>query len=126
MQALAQSIKQRFETDFRSPFPLSDLLTLRASDPFNWDRLHGELDMYFSAVAGYASCADRLMKRPKDELLDARRRLSQEFFEKHSALAHYRAYINPTQTPALLQELETADRLRTDLLLVIEEHLRGA
>jgi hypothetical protein len=120
---LAQQIKQQFEAECRFPFPLDDVRRLRSRDAANLGLFHGQLEMYLSYIAGYASSADRLGRRPRAELIEARKNLSQSFFEKYRSLAVYRDAITEGSTPDLFRDLLTADKLRKELLVVIDEIL---
>jgi len=122
---LAHMIKQQFEEDCLSPFPLEDVKKLRSRDPENLALFHGQLEMYLSSIAGYASSADRLGRRPRAELAQAREYLSQSFFEKYTSLTVYRDAITPEFTPNLFRDLTTADKLRKELLTVIDGILQN-
>jgi hypothetical protein len=113
-------IKREYSEHFVRPFPLDDLKKLRKVDSSNIDLFHGQLELYLSDIAGYAEGADRLFRRPAHELAKARRRLSKSFFEKHPALRVYEGHITKKWTPALYGELLTADRLRKDLLVLLD------
>jgi len=73
-------IKQRFEAECLSPFPLGDIRKLRAQNSENLDFFHGHVEQYLSYIARYASSADRLERRPRTELVKAVECLSQSFF----------------------------------------------
>jgi hypothetical protein len=120
---LAQTIKQQFDSEFTHPFPTAEVGKLRSVDSKNLGQLHGELDLYFSSIAGYASSADRLARRPRAELIEARKKLSHSFFERHRSLIVYRDAIKQDFTPNLFRRLATADRLREELLVVIDDIL---
>ena len=116
-------IKQRFEAECRSPFPLGDVKKLRACDPEKVELFHGHLEQYLSYIAGYASSADRLERRPRAELVKATEYLSQSFFERYGSLAIYKDAITPELTPNLHHDLVTANELRKELLLAMDETL---
>jgi len=120
---LAHAIKQRFDADRQFPFPLEDVKKLRSLDPENLTLFHGQLEMYLSLIAGYASSADRLGRRPRAELLKARGSLGRSFFEKYGSLMVYRDAITAEFTPNLFRTLTTADRLRQELLVLLDEIL---
>ncbi len=122
---LAQTIKQQFEEECLSPFPLEDVKKLRSRDPENLALFHGQLEVYLSSVAGYASSADRLGRRPRAELVQAREYLSRSFFEKYTSLTVYREAITAELTPNLFRDLATTDNLRKELLVVIDEILQN-
>src|SRR5262249_25690259 len=105
------------------PFPRNDLRKLKSIDPDKWSALHGELDLYLAYIAGYASSADRLQRRPRAELIEARRYLSESFFEKHPSLAVYRGVITEEFTPNLFRELAAAEKVREELLVAMDEIL---
>ncbi len=124
-RTIEQSIKEQYESELLRPFPLKDLIRLKSIDPDKWGVLHGELDLYFAYIGGYASSADRLQRRPKAELIEARRYLSESFFEKYQSLAVYRDVITEEFTPNLFRELAAADKLRKELLVVMDQILSG-
>jgi len=120
---LARAIKEQFKSEFMHPFPIADVGKLRSVDSKNLGQFHGELDLYFSLIAGYASDADRLGRRSQTELIEARKKLSQSFFEKYRSLAGYRDAITQSSTPNLFRDLSTADKLRKELLVVLDQLL---
>lgn len=115
LSPLAQRILERSDGRRHSRFPTADINKLTSNDDER-NRLHGSLEMYLSGIAGYASGADRLSRRPRAELEAGRQFLSRSFFDKHKEYAHYRAKITEDQTPDLFQEMEIAELNRTDLL----------
>jgi hypothetical protein len=120
---LAQRIEQQYKNELLHPFPLTDVRKLKSIDPDKWRVLHGELDVYFAYIAGYASSATRLTRRPRAELLEATVTLSQSFFEKHKSLAVYRDAITEASTPILFREMAATEKLRKELLMIMEEIL---
>jgi hypothetical protein len=118
-----RQIKQLYMAQFRGRFPLADVNRLGTRDSQNLDLLHACLDSYLFYIAGYAEGADRLRRRPRAELAEARRNLSQSFFDKHQAFAVYRDWVTKEFTPDLFRELAIADKLRTELLVEIEQIL---
>src|SRR5437773_5099705 len=120
---LAQMIKQQYKQDCQTPFPLEDVRKLRSRDSENYVLLHGQLELYFSYIAGYASSADRLDRRSKAELIEAKNYLSQSFFERYPVLAGYREAITPEFTPNLFRDLARADKLRNEILVIIDSIL---
>jgi hypothetical protein len=120
---LAQQIEQEYRSDFVPPFPLEDVLKLKTIDPRNWQSLHGGLDLYFAYVAGYASGAQRLDRRPLSEIAEARKYLSQSFFERHDSLASYSKAITEESTPNLFHRLETVEKLRKQLVVLMDQIL---
>lgn len=117
---LARNIEAQFRSECEHPFPLDDVLKLKSLDPQNWGCLHGLLDLYFADIAGYASKARRLDRKPREKLLEAKLFLSQPFFDKHPSLTVYREAITPESTPDLFQHLVRAERLRKELLVIID------
>src|SRR5579872_171801 len=119
-EKLARQIEQEYRNDFISPFPLDDVRKLKTIDPYNWQSLHGGLDMYFAYIAGYASSALRLGRRPLPEIAEARKYLSQSFFERYDSLAPYSHGITKEATPNLHARLETVEELRKQLLVLMD------
>jgi hypothetical protein len=120
---LGQRIKKLYKAQFRGRFPLADVNRLGTRDFQNLDLLHACLDSYLFYIAGYADGADRLRRRPRAELAEARRNLSLSFFDKQQALAVYRDWVTKEFTPDLFRELAIADELRTELLVEIDQIL---
>jgi hypothetical protein len=118
---LGAKIKQEYAERSLGPFPLDDVKKLRQVDSSKLDLFHAQLELYLSDIAGYAEGADRLFRRPTQELEKAKRRLSQSFFDTHPALRVYESHITEDWTPALYGELVTAERLRKNLLLLINQ-----
>ena len=117
-QNLAREIRQQFEDDC-APFPSEDVRKLGSISGGDILLFHGQLEMHLSTIAGYASRADRLGRRPRAELIEAGKYLSQSFFEKYPSLAVYRDAITQDSTPQLFRDLLMADKLRQELLVVI-------
>ncbi|SRR6266700_1205373 len=122
-QELGQEIERDYENNFQGPFPLRDVRKLRPIDRKNWDSLHAALDMFFMYIAGYASSAARLGRRPRKELADARKNLARSFFEVHDSLAHYGNAITEKFTPNLFKDLATVESLRKQLLVLMDKIL---
>ncbi len=120
---LANQIEQEYRDDCVPPFPLDDVRKLKSIAPHNWQSLHGALDMYFAYVAGYASSAVRLDRRPLSEISEARKYLSQSFFERHKSLAPYSKGITKELTPNLHARLEATEKLRKLLLALMDKIL---
>ena len=78
-----------------------------------------DLDAYCSFIAGYASSATRLERRPTTELWAALPKLRKSFFEACPEYKRLANYITNTETPALFHELEVADNLRFGLVRLI-------
>ena len=79
----------------------------------------------FERIAGYASSADRLKRRPEQDLRTARQFLSQPFFDRYPDYAPLRAKITPQGAPTLFLEMEAAELNRLDLLEEIERLLKS-
>jgi hypothetical protein len=118
-----QRILERYEARPRSRFPTKDINKL-TTDPDERGRLHGRIDVYLSGIAGYASGAARLNRRPASELQAASKFLSQSFFEKYPEYALFRGRITEQETPDLFAQLEAAELNRADLLQEVEHLVR--
>ena len=120
---LARQIEHEYQSDVVHPFPLDDVRKLKAIDPRNWQSLHAALDMYFAYISGYASSALHLGRRSLSEIAEARKYLSEPFFDKHGSLAPYSQGITKEETPALHARLETVENLRKRLLVLMDRIL---
>jgi hypothetical protein len=79
--------------------------------------------MYFAYVAGYASSATRLGRRPRLELAGAKKNLGKSFFQMHGSLAHYGNAITEEFAPELFCQLATVESLRKQLLVLMDKIL---
>ncbi len=120
---LARQIEQQYQTQFVPPFPLDDVQKLKATDASNLQSLHASLNAYFAYVAGYAVSASRLNRRPLSEIAEARKYLSEAFFDRHSSFASYRSAITGEFTPDLFHRLETVEGLRKQLVVLMDQIL---
>jgi hypothetical protein len=121
----ARRIVERYNTRLRCAFPIADINKLIPDEGEARSLFHGRIEMFLSGIAGYASSADRLNRRPEPDLRAARLFLSQPFFEKYREYADYRARITPEETPVLFLEMEAAEFNRLDLLAEVERLLNS-
>jgi len=123
-QSAAERIVQRYGTRSRTPFPTAEITKLV---PQIAERrlFHGRLEMFLSSIAGYASSANRLKRRPVEELRAAKEFMSQPFLEKYTEYGPYRTKITPQETPALFAEMEAAELNRVELLNEVERLLNS-
>lgn len=119
-------IMKRYNSRLRSAFPTADINKVIPNDAEARRLLHGRIEMYLSGIAGYASSADRLKRRPEQDLRTARQFLSRSFFDKYQEYAPYRAKITAQETPALFCEMEAAEVMRLDLLEEVERVIQSA
>lgn len=119
---LGEKIRQLYER-FLHPFPLDDVGKLESVNAEQWQYLHMGLDLYFAKVAGYASRADRLHRKPTAVLVEAREKLSKAFFEQNPHLAVYRNSITREDTPHLFEDMELVEAMRNELLGLLAELL---
>lgn len=120
---LAQTIKQRYLERSGATFPTTDIKTLVSDDRSAFSLLHGRIEMFLSAVAGYASSADRLGRRSADELQKAREFLSQSFFDRYPEYGTLREKVTPQGTPLLFAEMSAAEENRVELLAEVNSIL---
>lgn len=118
----AKSISRRFKDQKPSVFPTRDI-SLLIPDDDERDLFHFQIEMFLSGVAGYSSGAWQIHREPIEKLKEARRFLSQSFFEKHPEYERYRALIQPNTTPNLFKRLEDAEHYRIDVLRLLDELL---
>jgi hypothetical protein len=119
----ARRIKDRYDVRVRAGFPTADIKKLIPDDAEAMSLLHGRIDLYLSGIAGYASSADRLGRRPEQDLRTARLFLSKTFFDKYQEYAPFKGRITSDETPALFREMEAAELNRIDLLEEVERLL---
>lgn len=122
----AQRIKRRYQERARSAFPTADIKALVADDRSAFSLLHGRIEMFLSGVAGYASSADRLGRRPVEELQKAGEFLSQSFFDRYPEYGSLKARVTPQGTPLLFAEMKAAEENRIELLNEVSSLLGAA
>jgi hypothetical protein len=119
---LATRIEHRFRSRPSKPFPYNDVELLirshRAAKTIVVD-----LDIFFSAIAGYADSARALSVCDNKKLLKARRDVSRSFFELFPSNKPCQESITEESTPDLHAELRLAEELRGDLLLLLDRVL---
>lgn len=84
------------------------------------------VEMFLSGVAGYASSADRLGRRPAEELQKARVFLSQSFFDRYPEYGPLKERVTPQDTPHLFAEMKAAEENRVELLNEVSSLLGAA
>ena len=122
----AQRIKRRYQERAKSAFPTADIKALVADDRSAFSLLHGRIEMFLSGVAGYASSADRLGRRPVEELQKAGEFLSQSFFDRYPEYGSLKARVTPQGTPLLFAEMKAAEENRIELLNEVSSLLGAA
>lgn len=122
----AQRIKRRYQERAKSAFPTADIKALVADDGSAFSLLHGRIEMFLSGVAGYASSADRLARRPVEELQKAEEFLSQSFFDRYPEYGSLKARVTPQGTPLLFAEMKAAEENRIELLNEVSSLLGAA
>ena len=120
---IGQKVKARFQERIRTGFPTADIKKLTPGDDQALSLLHGRIEMYLSGIAGYASSADRLGRRPENDLQKARQFLSKPFFGRYKEYAALKSKITPSETPDLFSEMEAAEENRRDLFQEVERLL---
>ncbi len=119
-------IKRRYQERAKSAFPTADIKALVADDRSAFSLLHGRIEMFLSGVAGYASSADRLGRRPVEELQKAGEFLSKSFFDRYPEYGSLKARVTPQGTPLLFAEMEAAEENRVELLNEVSSLLGAA
>ena len=123
--SIESQIEALFEKSFRGPFPYEECRTIAQLLGKSTDDLIPELDWYFDNIAGYSSSASRLRNRSPDELRDAERILSKDFFQYFPEQEAYRSLIDPVRTPRLHEQLMASEELRVRLLGLLREYSAG-
>jgi hypothetical protein len=119
LEEAADDLLHTYEEEFRMPFPYADCRKLRREGGDRYEGLIPDLDMYFSDIAGYCSWGKRILKWPKEKVLEVRERLSKSFFEKHPQYKPLEAMITESNTPSLYTRLIACEKLRLKLLEIL-------
>lgn len=120
--SIENRIEALYEASFDGPFPYEDCREIAKLLGRSTEDLIPELDWYFSNIAGYSSSATRLRNRSPEELRDAARILSKDFFQYFPEEEAYRGLIDPVQTPRLHKRLIASEELRVRLLELLREY----
>jgi YxiJ-like protein len=117
---LAEEIERCYEERFKNKFPYDDCYKLQRENPSIGTGLIPDLDSYLSFIAGYSSSATTLVHRPVEELRKAISRLKRSFFEVNPRYKSLERLITLRDTAVLYTELQVANALRRDLLVLME------
>lgn len=119
----AQKIKQRYREQAGVGFPTTDIKALVGDDRTAFGLLHGRIEMFLSAVAGYAASVDRLARRSEEELRKTREFLSQSFFDRYPEYGTLKQKVTAQDTPLLYAEMRAAEGNRVQLLEEVDSIL---
>jgi hypothetical protein len=117
-ESLAAKIDKAYQ-QMLVPFPSRDIMKVADSTERGWD-LSGDLNLYWSNIAGYSSWARVMHERPVERLIEARRSLSQDFFEAHPHHQVLRDRITWDDTPDLMRELTLYEDTRLTLIELLD------
>jgi len=104
MSPLAQEIEETYKREMCKRFPNADCQTLVWFAGGDIAEIVTELDLYFSALAGYACSATTLHMRSPKQLLAAKCFLIEDLFEYVPAFARYRHLIEVCDVPELREK----------------------
>jgi hypothetical protein len=114
-----EQIESLFNSSFGGPFPYEDCYRLADYLKRPSGDLIGDLDWYFGTVAGYSSSAATLGDRLPEELKNAERLLSKDFFQHFPAHEVYRNLIERERVPDLYRHMQVVEELRISLLQLL-------
>jgi hypothetical protein len=123
LEEAADNLLHTYEQEFRIPFPYADCRKLRRESGDRYEGLIPDLDMYFSDIAGYCSWGKRILKWPKEKILEVRERLSKPFFEKYPQYKLLEVMITESNTPHLYTKLKACEKLRLTLIEILNRLL---
>jgi hypothetical protein len=118
-EAMAIEIARIYVEEARGPFPYEGCRWLRSQFGVG-ENLIPNLDMWFSAVAGFCSRGKRLLSLFSIEIPDARGIVSLSFFDKHPEYALLERHITADAVPDLYEALKLYERMRTKLLELLD------
>ena len=119
LNSLAGELLELYAEDLQTPFPYNGCRKLVAATMENHEGLIPDMDMYFSTVASFAGGVKKLLKWPLANLLQAKTKLEQSFFEKHPQYKSLEPLINASYMPDLHSDLLLHERMRTSLLRLL-------
>src|SRR5438477_5869155 len=81
-ESMVTDLINLYEEDCSGPFPYADCRKLLASG-LAGEGLIPDVDLYFYDIASHCGGARKILKWPREQLLKARLRLGESFFERH-------------------------------------------
>jgi hypothetical protein len=119
---LATLIEHRFRAQRRNPFPYDEVETLIRRH-CTTEQIVVDLDIFHSAIDGYADSARALAVSDEEKLLKARRDLSRSFFDIFPRNKPCQDLITENDTPRLFARMRVAEDLRRELLSMLDRLL---
>jgi len=120
-KALARGIEALYRTEFLHPFPHEECKKIQKLRPDLAGDLVDHLVFYLEFIAGFSSSATRLRDRSTADLRAALPFLKHSFYDEYPQYQPLSQLITEADTPSLSHELATADRLRHDLMTLINQ-----
>jgi hypothetical protein len=119
---LATLIEHRFRAERRNPFP-HDEVEMLIRRHCTTEQIVVDLDIFHSAIDGYADSARALAVLDEEKLLKARRDVSRPFFEVFPRNKPCQELITEKDTPRLYGRMRVAEDLRRELLSLLDSLL---
>jgi len=121
-KAFAQSIEALYRGEYlRHPFPHEERVKLEKLRPGLTEDLMDHFEFYFDFISSYTSSATQLHQRPRAELREALAALELSFYDTYPQYAPLSQLITDVDSPSLSRELAVADKLRHNLIRLINE-----
>ena len=120
---LAVELERAYKERLLHPFPYADVRKLAQGQELQFEGLIPDLDMHFYGIASPCGAARKLLKLPRETLLEVRQRLERSFFERHPEYEVLRERITAANTRYLYQEMIDHEEVRAKLLELLSELL---
>jgi len=104
----------------RGPFPYAGCRKLYALVGEEAKDLIPDLDLYFSALAGYCSRGSRIVKMSAREISHAKKTANKSFFEMYPKYNSLGVFITEAGTPDLFRRLDLYKQMRVTLLEILD------
>jgi hypothetical protein len=116
LETIASELKNLYVEDCRTPFPYAGARRLLQEAGGGYEDLIPDLDLYFSTIAGYCSWGKTILNWPRAKVDEARKRVSDSFFNRHPKYKALEKVINESVAPDLYAELRLHEEMRAKLL----------
>ncbi|MDQ3254788.1 MAG: YxiJ-like family protein [Acidobacteriota bacterium] len=121
---LVSELSSLYQTDSRNPFPYAGCRKLLRAGGGNYEDLIPDLNTYFYNIASHSGGVKKILKWPKERLLEARKKLEKSFFEVYPEYKPLEIMITKSDTPDLYEALALHERARMKLLDLLSQLLK--
>lgn len=104
------------EKEFHGPFPYADCRKLTSKEVKRYEDFTADLNTYFYYIVSHSSGVKKVLRWPRERLLESQKWLAKSFFERFPKYKPLEPLINASNTPDLYTRMALCERMRTGLL----------